>query len=78
MAFKRLDPEDISISAESVVTPLWSTNSKLLTTFFTSSAQYALSGEYFTRIFNSNINTDSTAVAQMGITYGDRAGRRAV
>ena len=37
MSFKRLDPEDISISAESIVTPLWSTNSKTLTTFFTSS-----------------------------------------
>jgi hypothetical protein len=74
MAFKRLDPEDISISAESVVTPLWSTNSKLLTTFFTSSAQYSTSGEYYTRIFNANINNDATAVAQMGITYGDKIG----
>jgi hypothetical protein len=78
MAFKRLDPEDISISAESVVTPLWSTNSKLLTTFFTSSAQYSTSGEYYTRIFNANINNDATAVAQMGITYGDRLGRGSV
>jgi len=78
MSFKRLDPEDISISAESVVTPLWSTNSKLLTTFFTSSAQYASSGEYFTRLYNLDINTTATAVAQMGITYGDRAGRGSV
>ena len=78
MAFKRLDPEDISISAESVVTPLWSTNSKLLTTFFTSSAQYASSGEYFTRVYNTNINTTDTAVAQMGITFGDKTGRGSV
>ena len=78
MSFKRLDPEDISISAESVVTPLWSTNSTQLSTFFTSSAQYATSGEYFTRVFNSNINIDSTAVAQMGITFGDKTGRGSV
>jgi len=78
MSFKRLDPEDISISAESVVTPLWSTNSKTLTTFFTSSQQVASTGDYFYRVYNDNINSVATAVAQMGITYGDKAGKGSV
>jgi hypothetical protein len=78
MSFKRLDPEDISISAESVVTPLWSTNSKLLTSFFTSSTQVASTGEYFHRIYNTDINLVDTAVAQMGITYGDKDGKGSV
>ena len=72
MSFKRLDPEDISISAESVVTPLWSTNNITLSTFFTSSQQVASTGDYFYRIYNDNINSISTAIAQMGITYGDK------
>ena len=72
MSFKRLDPEDISISAESVVTPLWSTNNKQLTAFYTSSQQVAATGDYFYRIFDtSNTNTQT---AQLGITYGDRQG----
>ena len=76
MAFKRLDPEDISISAESIVTPLWSTNSKELTTFFTQSSQVGSTGAFFHRIYNQDpaITTNTTAVTQMGITYGDKAG----
>lgn len=72
MSFKRLDPEDISISAESIVTPLWSTNSKTLTTFFTSSAQTNSTGDYFYRIYNTD--STSTQIAQLGITYGDKQG----
>lgn len=74
MSFKRLDPEDISISAESVVTPLWSTNNVELTTFFTSSTQVNNTGDYFYRVFNSNVDVDTTAVAQIGITFGHKYG----
>ena len=74
MSFKRLDPEDISISAESVVTPLWSTNSKTLTTFFTSTNQVASSGNYYYRVYNADISSDATAQMQFGITYGDKQG----
>lgn len=74
MSFKRLDPEDISISAESVVTPLWSTNNVELTTFFTSSFQVPNSGDYYYRIYNTDVNTDTTAVAQFGITFGHKYG----
>lgn len=71
MSFKRLDPEDISISAESVVTPLWSTNNVNLTTFFTSSFQVPSTGDYFYRIYNTD---DAAAVAQFGITFGHKQG----
>ena len=76
MAFKRLDPEDISISAESIVTPLWSTNSKELITFFTQSSQVGATGNFFYRIYNDDpiIPENTAAITQMAITYGDKSG----
>jgi len=78
MSFKRLDPEDISISAESVVTPLWSTNNIELSTFFTSSNQVASTGDFFYRIYDKDISSDLTAVAQLGLTFGNKQGSGSV
>jgi hypothetical protein len=76
MSFKRLDPEDISISAESVVTPIWSTGNLELTTFFTSSAQSAAgTGDFYYRVYDKNINADTTAVQQFALAFGDKFGR---
>ena len=79
MSFKRLDPEDISISAESVVAPLWSTDAIELTTFFTSSAQVASNtGNYFYTVYDQDVNTAqyaSTARSQMAVGFGDKTGR---
>ena len=79
MSFKRLDTEDVSISAESIVAPLWSTDAIELTTFFTSSAQVASnSGNYFYTVYDQDINTAqfaSTARSQMAVGFGDKTGR---
>ena len=79
MSFKRLDPEDISISAESVVAPLWSTDAIELTTFFTSSAQVASNtGNYYYTVYDQDVNTAqyaSTARSQMAVGFGDKTGR---
>lgn len=75
MSFKRLDPEDISISAESVVAPLWSTGDSILTSFFTSSTQVAGNlGSYFTDVYQSSPVLDANAQVQFSIAYGDRLG----
>lgn len=74
MSFKRLDPEDISISAESVVAPLWSTGLIALTSFYTSSTQVAGNlGSYFTDVYQ-NATTDTNTQVQFSIAYGDRLG----
>ena len=39
MSFKRLDAEDLVISAESITAAAWAGNTPTLTTFFTSSTQ---------------------------------------
>jgi len=79
MSFKRLDPEDISISAESVVAPLWSTDEKYLTTFYTSSGQVASNtGNFFYEVYENLPGTSTPANVQFSIAYGDKLGRGAV
>ena len=79
MSFKRLDPEDISISAESVVAPLWSTDEKYLTTFHTASGQVAANtGNYFYEVYENVTGTSTPTNVQFAIAYGDKLGRGAV
>ncbi len=78
MSFKRLDPEDISISAESVVAPLWSTDEKYLTSFHTASGQVASNtGNYFFEIYEKN-PAQPPAHTQFAIAFGDKTGRASV
>ena len=78
MAFKRLDQEDISISAESIVAPLWSTDVRELTNFFTSSAQTAANtGNYYYQVYETDVNTETyakTAKVQFDLAYGNKVG----
>lgn len=80
MSFKRLDPEDISISAESVVAPAWSSQVTTLTTFFTSSTQPQSSqGDYYYNIYQADPQdqtgvTSTSASIQFAIGYGNLVG----
>jgi len=79
MSFKRLDPEDISISAESVVAPLWSTDTKYLTTFYTSSGQVSSNtGNYFYEIYENDPALSTPSNVQFAIAFGDKIGRGTV
>lgn len=76
MSFKRLDPEDISISAESVVAPAWSGQLTTLTSgnFITSSEQVGVgAGNYHYTIYQGNPTTAGSAV-QFSIAYGNLYG----
>ena len=75
MSFKRLDPEDFLISADSVTAGAWEGDSPTLTTFFTSSNQEAgSSGEYYLDIYKDDTESDSTLPVQFAIAFGDSAG----
>ena len=75
MSFKRLDPEDISISAESVVAPLWSTDTKYLTSFHTASAQVASNtGKYFYEVYENDPAGATPSNVQFSIAYGHKTG----
>ena len=74
MAFKRLDPEDFVVSADSITAPAWSDFVPTLSQMFTSSVQVAgTSGDYFVNIYQT-ASTLSEAETQFNISYGNKFG----
>ena len=74
MSYKRFDPEDLVISADSITGTVWYNNNPTLSTFITSSVQVASStGDYYFEIYQTN-SLDSTAAVQFDIAYGDETG----
>lgn len=73
MSFKRLDPEDITISAESVVAPAWSGQVTNLIAFHTSSGQVTTTGNYYYNIYQTASDATGAAV-QFAVAYGHRHG----
>jgi len=77
MSFKRLDPEDFLISADSTITPAWSNySSSLISPFEFSTAQIGSdSGRYYMNIYNTDPDpAGSSAEPQFAIAYGDSKG----
>lgn len=71
MSYKRLDPEDFVISAESITYPLWTGYIPTLTTFFTSSTQeISNTGVYYLSVYNT-ASTFNNAEIQFHLSYGD-------
>ena len=63
MSFKRFDPEDFLISADSVAAGAFSGNMPTLTTFFTSSVQEAgASGQYYLNVFQPTLMYNNNAI----------------
>lgn len=74
MGFKRFEPEDFVVSADTVSSTVWSNNSISLNTYFTSSVQReGSSGPYYLNIYQTS-STDSTAAVQFSIAYGNKNG----
>ena len=71
MSFKRLDPEDFLISADSVTAGAWTGNVPTLTQFFTSSVQVAgTSGNYYMSVYQTGSTIDEAEV-QFNIFFGN-------
>jgi hypothetical protein len=74
MGFKRFDPEDFVVSADTVTSTVWSNNAVALNTYFTSSTQtQGSSGEYYTSVYQT-ASSDATAAVQFSIAYADSTG----
>ena len=78
MSFKRLEPEDFLISADSITAGAWTGNVPNLSSFFTSSVQVSsTSGNYYLNIFQTG-STLTEARVQFNIAFGDSAGSGSV
>lgn len=74
MSFKRLDPEDISISADSIVAPAWTNQITTLTTFVTASGQVGIgTGNFYYEIYQT-ASTDTSANVHFSVAYGNYLG----
>lgn len=75
MGFKRLDPEDFLLSAESVTQTVWTGNSPTINNFYTSSTQAnaSVSGDYYLTVYDK-VTTDATTEDQFDIAYGNSSG----
>lgn len=72
MSFKRLDPEDFLVSIDSVTGTAWSTNTAVLSQFFTSSVT-STNDSYYKNVYQT-ASTLSSAEIQFAIAYGNQYG----
>lgn len=73
MSFKRFEADDLTISAEAITAPIWSTGDVTLSTFFTSSGQYAANSQYYVDVYNTG-SDETTANIQFSIAYANKLG----
>ncbi len=73
--YKRFGEFDyVSGKIEVVTTGMWSGDTGSLTTFFTSSAQVASSGDYYYNVYNTDPASDTSAAIQYSVAYGHKFG----
>ena len=78
MGFKRFDPEDFVVSADTVTSTVWSGFQPSLNTYFSSSVQKeGTSGPYYLNVYQTASNANGAEV-QFSIAFGDVTGRGAV
>jgi len=74
MGFKRFDPQDFVVSADTVTSTVWSNNSVSLNTYATSSTQReGSSGPYYLNVYQTE-SSGETAAVQFAIAYGNETG----
>lgn len=74
MSFKRFDPEDIAISAESVVAPAWTGQTNQLTTMFRGLQATTNTGKYYTNVYAAGNIDIGTGDVQFSVAYGNLKG----
>ena len=73
MSFVRYNPEDSVVSTETVVRPMWSGDSNVLSTFFTSSA---ITSSFYLNVYSEypGALTSTSSSIQMAVQYGNKYG----
>jgi hypothetical protein len=73
MSFVRYNPEDSVVSTETVVRPMWSEDTNVLSTFYTSSV---IVSKFYTNVYKEDpgVLTTTTSSVQFSIQYGNKFG----
>jgi len=73
MSFVRYNPEDSVVSTETVVRPMWSGDTNVLSTFFTSSA---ITSSFYLNVYSEypGTLTSTSSSIQMAVQYGNKYG----
>ena len=72
MSYFRLDAEDLVVSADAAVQPLWSSGNVTQSVFYTSPTQASSTqGNYYLSVYDGDPTTNATASVQFDITFGD-------
>lgn len=73
MSFVRYNPEDSVVSTETVVRPMWSGDTNVLSTFFTSSA---ITSSFYLNVYSEypGALTSTTSSVQFAVQYGNKFG----
>ena len=73
MSFVRYNPEDSVVSTETVVRPMWSGDTNILTTFFTSSV---ITSSFYVNTYAEypGVFLSTTASVQYAVQYGNKLG----
>ena len=74
MSFKRFDPEDIALSAESIVAPAWSNQQTELNSIHSSSQANLASADYYYNMYASAEGSFGSGDVQFAAAYGNRKG----
>jgi hypothetical protein len=78
MGFKRFDPEDFVVSADTVTSTVWSGFRPSLNTYFSSSVQKeGTSGPYYLNVYQTASSVQGAEV-QFAIAFADKTGRGSV
>ena len=74
MSFTAFNPEDSVVSADAVISPMWSSDVTTLTTFFTSSVQESsIPGTFYLDVYQTQ-SAATDAQVQFSIAYGHISG----
>jgi hypothetical protein len=77
MSFKRLDPEDFLVSADSIISPAWSDYETFLVypnLYKSLTQQNSDSGQYYLNVYSTDPTVNPNAEIQFATTYGDASG----
>ena len=74
MSFKRFDPEDIAISAESVISPAWSNQANQLTSMYIGLQATTNTGKYYHNMYGAGTIDNGSGDVQFSVAYGDIKG----